>query len=187
MPWDRRRAGKFHHPNDQAVMLRRPDCARKPKSPARSGLGADHASCERRSDFSRPCGARSAKAPTSPTGRTAGASRRRGAHARPWRRGLFGGPPARARRDAGRDDSRRPDPAHWRRVALIVARMTGKRVGLDTATRMANDADLSPDGKPDELRGARPFRTAFVVGRVESHSFAEVTAGTRTDRTSYFC
>ena len=26
-------------------------------------------------------------------------------------------------------------PAHWRRVALIVARMTGKRVGLDTATR----------------------------------------------------
>jgi hypothetical protein len=29
-----------------------------------------------------------------------------------------------------------PTPAHWRRVALIVARMTGKRVGLDTATRM---------------------------------------------------
>ena len=27
-------------------------------------------------------------------------------------------------------------PAHWRRVALIVARMTGKRVGVDTATRM---------------------------------------------------
>ena len=27
-------------------------------------------------------------------------------------------------------------PAHWRRVALIVARMTGKRVGIDTATRM---------------------------------------------------
>jgi len=26
--------------------------------------------------------------------------------------------------------------AHWRRVALAVARMTGKRVGLDTATRM---------------------------------------------------
>jgi hypothetical protein len=25
--------------------------------------------------------------------------------------------------------------AHWRRVALIVARITGKRVGLDTATR----------------------------------------------------
>jgi len=27
-------------------------------------------------------------------------------------------------------------PAHWRRVALIVARMTGKRTGVDTATRM---------------------------------------------------
>ena len=27
-------------------------------------------------------------------------------------------------------------PAHWRRVALIVARITGKRVGVDTATRM---------------------------------------------------
>ena len=32
-------------------------------------------------------------------------------------------------------------PAHRRRVALIVARMMGKRVGLDTATRMAADAD----------------------------------------------
>ena len=31
-------------------------------------------------------------------------------------------------------------PAHWRRVALIVPRMTGKRVGVDTATRMAEDA-----------------------------------------------
>jgi len=27
-------------------------------------------------------------------------------------------------------------PTHWRRVALIVARRTGRRVGLDTATRM---------------------------------------------------
>ncbi len=27
-------------------------------------------------------------------------------------------------------------PEHWRRVALAVARMTGKRVGVDTATRM---------------------------------------------------
>jgi len=26
--------------------------------------------------------------------------------------------------------------AHWRRVALIVTRMTGKRIGVDTATRM---------------------------------------------------
>ncbi len=27
-------------------------------------------------------------------------------------------------------------PAHWRRGALIVARMMGKRVGVDSATRM---------------------------------------------------
>ncbi len=27
-------------------------------------------------------------------------------------------------------------PAHWRQVALIVSRLTGKRVGVDTATRM---------------------------------------------------
>ncbi len=32
-------------------------------------------------------------------------------------------------------------PAHWRRVALIVARMTGKRVGVDTATRMLERGD----------------------------------------------
>ncbi len=39
-------------------------------------------------------------------------------------------------------------PAHWRRVALIVARMTGKRIGLDTATRMASDADFSDRSDP---------------------------------------
>jgi hypothetical protein len=32
-------------------------------------------------------------------------------------------------------------PAHWQRVALIVARMTGKRIGLDTATRMLERDD----------------------------------------------
>ena len=32
-------------------------------------------------------------------------------------------------------------PAHWRRVALIVARMTGKQVGLETATRMLECRD----------------------------------------------
>ena len=43
-------------------------------------------------------------------------------------------------------------PAHWRRVALIVARLTGKRVGLDTSTRMAADADFSPDQEFGEPR-----------------------------------
>ena len=34
----------------------------------------------------------------------------------------------------------RRTPAQWRRVALIVAKRTGHKVGLDTATRMAKYA-----------------------------------------------
>jgi hypothetical protein len=37
---------------------------------------------------------------------------------------------------------RQQDAHHWGRVALAVARLTGKRVGLDTATRMATDANF---------------------------------------------
>ena len=37
---------------------------------------------------------------------------------------------------------------YWRDVALVVARRTGKRVGLDTATRMSLDADFSKRGEP---------------------------------------
>src|SRR5208283_4800412 len=44
-------------------------------------------------------------------------------------------------------------PAHWRRVALIVAKRTGHKVGLDAATRMAKDADFSPD---QESRDPQP-------------------------------
>jgi hypothetical protein len=35
---------------------------------------------------------------------------------------------------------------HWRSVALAVARKTGRRVGLDTSTRMARDSDLTAEG-----------------------------------------
>ncbi len=41
-------------------------------------------------------------------------------------------------------------PAHWRRVALIVAKRTGHRVGLDRSTRMAMDTDLSLDRESRE-------------------------------------
>ncbi len=51
-------------------------------------------------------------------------------------------------------------PAHWRRVGLIVGRMTGKRVGLDTATRMAMDADFSPNREQGAPRAARSFLAA---------------------------
>ena len=70
----------------------------------------------------------------------------------------------------------------WNRVALAVAEKTGKRVGLDTSTRAAIDADFSTDrggnpqpkprdyseiGQIEELNrilGAKPapFRVLFV-------------------------
>ena len=34
--------------------------------------------------------------------------------------------------------------AHWRRVALVVAKRTGHAIGLDTATRMTMARDLPP-------------------------------------------
>jgi hypothetical protein len=52
-------------------------------------------------------------------------------------------------------------PAHWRRVALVVAKRTGHAVGLDTATRMlmAGDppspqmTDPDTDAEVDRLLG----------------------------------
>ena len=39
-------------------------------------------------------------------------------------------------------DAHNPESfAHWGRVARAVSRRTGKRLGLDTATRMASDAN----------------------------------------------
>ena len=73
----------------------------------------------------------------------------------------------------------------WRRIALAIARKTGKSVGLDTATRMAIDADFSvlddgtaPRSEPqqdidplDELMrivsdtpARPPYRIQFVGG-----------------------
>ena len=43
-------------------------------------------------------------------------------------------------------------PEHWRRVALIVAKRTGHKVGLDTATRMAAEADFSGERQSDGAR-----------------------------------
>jgi hypothetical protein len=40
----------------------------------------------------------------------------------------------------------------WRRVALRLARMNGRRMGLDMATRMAMDADLSGQAGEAELQ-----------------------------------
>ena len=50
----------------------------------------------------------------------------------------------------------------WRDVALAVARKTGKRIGLDTATRMAMEADFSrkdewPKPKAEPARKVDPI------------------------------
>ncbi len=67
---------------------------------------------------------------------------------------------------------------YWNRVALAVAHKTGKRIGLDTSTRMAMNAIFAPDREPaaarkpqlsqgDELKRVlaprlQPFRVQFV-------------------------
>jgi hypothetical protein len=66
---------------------------------------------------------------------------------------------------------------HWRRVALIVTRMTGKRVGVDTATRTATG--LSSLSRFTCARtGARFNQASSLNGRVSSNpnrSFARIS------------
>ena len=59
-------------------------------------------------------------------------------------------------------------PVHWRRVALMVAKMTGKRVGLDTATRMGMDADFSDRGETDSRPAREPVRKAELQAKVRN-------------------
>ena len=44
--------------------------------------------------------------------------------------------------------------AHWGRVARAVAQLTGKRIGLDAATKMADEADFSA-AEPDQIEELR--------------------------------
>ena len=55
-------------------------------------------------------------------------------------------------------------PAYWRRVALIVAKRTGHKSGLDTATRMAKEADFSPD---QEFVDPRPHLHTSPLGPLD--------------------
>ena len=55
-------------------------------------------------------------------------------------------------REASSDEMER----EWSRVALAVARKTGREVGLDTATRMAMDADFSVR-EGETAGGSEPF------------------------------
>ena len=45
----------------------------------------------------------------------------------------------------------------WNQVALAVAHKTGKRIGLDTSTRMAMNAVFAPDREHTGAREPRPF------------------------------
>ena len=54
--------------------------------------------------------------------------------------------------------------AHWRRVALIVARRTGKRIGVDTTTRMLEWL-LHPRTRPASPRRLRPDRLLRKVSQ----------------------
>jgi hypothetical protein len=59
-------------------------------------------------------------------------------------------------------------PEHWRRVALIVAKLIGHRVGVNTATRMAMDTGFyvttaSPRRRRARLRSVRGLARARVV------------------------
>jgi hypothetical protein len=91
-------------------------------------------------------------------------------------------------REASSDEMER----EWSRVALAIARKTGKSVGLDTTTRMAMDADFvirdedsAPRNEPlqetdplDELMrivsetpARPPYRIPFVGGGTERGTF----------------
>ena len=75
-------------------------------------------------------------------------SRRQGSHPRSrWRDVVLQD----GTTDAGRA------PAHWRRVALIVARMTGKRVGVDAATRVDWHFMVRLDSKAKSTTYVRPY------------------------------
>ena len=77
-------------------------------------------------------------APTPPTGPTAGASRRRDHGAEAYSEAR------QPERDVILPDGTThagQTREHWRRFALVMARSTGKRVGVDTATRMAKTAE----------------------------------------------
>jgi hypothetical protein len=96
-------------------------------------------------------------------GRAAGASRRRGAHGK------------RAYRQAGERERdvvlpdgtthARRTPAHWRRVAQIAARMTGKRIGVDTATPRKRKKDGAYPFARLSLASAR-YLIEDAVGRL---------------------
>lgn len=54
------------------------------------------------------------------------------------------------------------DAARWRRAAIAIAKHTGRRIGLDTTTRMAEDADVA--ARPDVARVPRSAQPSGETG-----------------------
>lgn len=79
---------------------------------------------------------------------------------------------------------------YWSRVALAVARMTGKHIGVDTSTRMAMNAVFVPDREPAAAREPRSlsgFKPADELTRVRAattHPFRIQFVGAASDHGS---
>ena len=76
----------------------------------------------------------------------------------------------------------------WGRIALAVAHKTGKRVGLDTATRMGKDASFSLERDRTEPQHQPPKKTdpvdelMRIVSEAPSLPYRVQFLGARTDR-----
>ncbi len=67
----------------------------------------------------------------------------------------------------------------WHRAAVAIAKRTGKRIGLDTATRMATDADMT--ATTDVARKPRPAQAPQEIDPLDE-LLATIARGERRDR-----
>ncbi len=77
-----------------------------------------------------------------------------------------------------RDAFNAEDAARWSRAAVAIAKRTGRRIGLDTATRMATDADMT--ATPDVARSPRPARHPEGIDPLDELA-ATIARGERRD------
>jgi hypothetical protein len=70
------------------------------------------------------------------------------------------------------------DASRWRSAAVAVARRTGRQIGLDTATRIVADADMTTT--PDVARVPRPARPSEEIDPLKELS-TTIARGERRD------
>ncbi len=71
------------------------------------------------------------------------------------------------------------DAVRWRRAAIVNAKRTGRRIGLDTATRMAANADMS--AKAEVTTPSRPAAPLHEIDPLAEVA-ATIMHGERRDR-----